>query len=87
MVLRCDEQAGVSHLDPRCLEPLRKTGIEGYFGGKGKGLTFLLHGPPGVGKTMLAECLSEEKERPLYRVNLGRLVSDRQWESKIKEIF
>lgn len=57
------------------------------FTGKGKGLTFLLHGPPGVGKTMLAECLSEEHRRPLYRINLGRLVMEDSWESKIEEIF
>lgn len=57
------------------------------FKGKGKGLTFLLHGPPGVGKTMLAECLSENQKRPLYRVNLGRLVAETNWESRIDEIF
>ncbi|KAL2276793.1 hypothetical protein FJTKL_00452 [Diaporthe vaccinii] len=57
------------------------------FKGKGKGLTFLLHGPPGVGKTMLAECLSEDQQRPLYRINLGRLIAEANWESKIDEIF
>ncbi|KAI0378642.1 hypothetical protein F5Y04DRAFT_290814 [Hypomontagnella monticulosa] len=57
------------------------------FRGKGKGLTFLLHGPPGVGKTMLAECLSEEHKRPLYRVNLGMFVDNDNWEAKIEEIF
>ncbi|KAH8202679.1 hypothetical protein TruAng_003165 [Truncatella angustata] len=57
------------------------------FKGKGKGLTFLLHGPPGVGKTMLAECLSEEHKKPLYRVNLGMLVADMRWETTIEEIF
>lgn len=57
------------------------------FTGKGKGLIFLLHGPPGVGKTMLAECLSEHHQRPLYRINLGQLTSEYHWESKIEEIF
>ncbi|KAJ4407660.1 hypothetical protein N0V82_009862 [Gnomoniopsis sp. IMI 355080] len=58
------------------------------FRGKGKGLTFLLHGPPGVGKTMLAECLSEDNESPLYRINLGQLVTKKDnWESEIDEIF
>jgi DNA replication protein DnaC len=57
------------------------------FRGKGKGLTFLLYGPPGVGKTMLAECLSEEQARPLYRVNLGMLTNLDKWEAKIEEIF
>lgn len=57
------------------------------FKGKGKGLTFLLHGSPGVGKTMLAESLSEVQRRPLYRINLGSLVGDYRWESRIEEIF
>lgn len=64
-----------------------KDSVIDNFTGKGKGLTFLLHGPPGVGKTMLAECLSEQHHRPLYRINLGRLVADYRWESKIEEIF
>jgi hypothetical protein len=34
--------------------------------GKGKGLIFLLHGPPGVGKTLTAESLSHFTQRPLY---------------------
>lgn len=57
------------------------------FRGKGKGLTFLLHGSPGVGKTMLAECLSEEHKRPLYRVNFGMFIDDWQWESNVEQIF
>ncbi|KAK7744040.1 hypothetical protein SLS62_010340 [Diatrype stigma] len=66
----------------------RKIGMKpDNFRGKGKGLTFLLHGPPGVGKTMTAECLSEELKSPLYRINLGMLVSHERWESKIEEIF
>jgi hypothetical protein len=55
--------------------------------GKGKGLIALLHGPPGVGKTMTAECLAEVQKRPLYRVNLGDLTNDTNWESTIEEIF
>lgn len=58
------------------------------FKGKGRGLTFLIHGPPGVGKTMLAECLSEHQQRPLYRINPGQLVTgDKDWESKIEDVF
>jgi SpoVK/Ycf46/Vps4 family AAA+-type ATPase len=55
------------------------------FRGKGRGLIFLLHGPPGVGKTLLAECLSEEQQRPLYRVSLGNLTE--YDESRIDNLF
>lgn len=36
--------------------------------GKGAGAIFLLHGPPGVGKTLTAEAIAELLERPLYQV-------------------
>ena len=32
---------------------------------KGEGQIFLLHGPPGVGKTYTAECIAEFTGRPL----------------------
>ncbi|KAI4212582.1 MAG: hypothetical protein LQ349_009343 [Xanthoria aureola] len=35
--------------------------------GKGKGLIFLLHGPPGVGKTYTAESIADHTRRPLLR--------------------
>ncbi|KAI0151594.1 P-loop containing nucleoside triphosphate hydrolase protein [Xylariaceae sp. FL1272] len=41
--------------------------------GKGKGLVFVLHGPPGVGKTLTAECVAEFMKRPLYMVSTGEL--------------
>ena len=37
--------------------------------GKGQGLILLLHGPPGVGKTLTAECIAEFSQRPLYTVS------------------
>ncbi|MBE3048209.1 AAA family ATPase, partial [Candidatus Bathyarchaeota archaeon] len=39
--------------------------------GKGKGLVCVLHGPPGVGKTLTAECVAEYVKRPLYMVSSG----------------
>ena len=41
--------------------------------GKGQNLIFLLHGPPGVGKTLTAEATSEYLEKPLYHINIGDL--------------
>jgi ATP-dependent Lon protease len=41
--------------------------------GKGKGLVFVLHGSPGVGKTFTAESIADHIERPLYTLNSGEL--------------
>jgi MoxR-like ATPase len=41
--------------------------------GKGKGLIFLLHGPPGVGKTLTAESIADSTERPLFPLGCGEL--------------
>lgn len=41
--------------------------------GKGKGLVSVLHGPPGVGKTLTAEAVSHVIHRPLYVVTSGEL--------------
>ncbi|KAF2029057.1 P-loop containing nucleoside triphosphate hydrolase protein [Setomelanomma holmii] len=41
--------------------------------GKGKGLIFLLHGPPGVGKTLTAESLADFTKRPLYTLGGAEL--------------
>ncbi|GIZ44352.1 hypothetical protein CKM354_000755200 [Cercospora kikuchii] len=44
--------------------------------GKGKGLVLVLHGPPGVGKTLTAETVAEFCKRPLYMVSSGDLGTD-----------
>lgn len=44
--------------------------------GKGKGLILVLHGPPGVGKTLTAETVAEYSKRPLYMVSSGDLGTD-----------
>lgn len=41
--------------------------------GKGGGVIFLLSGPPGQGKTLTAETVSEELRRPLYSISVGEL--------------
>ncbi|KAF2441843.1 ATPase [Karstenula rhodostoma CBS 690.94] len=41
--------------------------------GKGKGMILLLSGPPGVGKTLTAEAVSENMKVPLYMLSAGDL--------------
>ncbi|KAK0123894.1 hypothetical protein ONS95_008886 [Cadophora gregata] len=41
--------------------------------GKGKGLVFVPHGAPGVGKTFTAESIADDVRKPLYVVNSGEL--------------
>ncbi|KAI9699023.1 MAG: hypothetical protein M1836_003212 [Candelina mexicana] len=41
--------------------------------GKGKSLIILLHGAPGVGKTLTAESIADHTKRPLYTVSSGEL--------------
>eukprot|EP01119_Soliformovum_irregulare_P008581 TRINITY_DN2168_c1_g2_i2.p1 TRINITY_DN2168_c1_g2~~TRINITY_DN2168_c1_g2_i2.p1 ORF type:complete len:232 (+),score=75.76 TRINITY_DN2168_c1_g2_i2:999-1694(+) len=56
--------------------------------GKGGGSIFLLHGPPGVGKTLTAEAVSEMLHKPLYSVSMGELgMTPSEIESKLKEIL
>jgi SpoVK/Ycf46/Vps4 family AAA+-type ATPase len=56
--------------------------------GKGEGSVFLLYGPPGCGKTLTAEAISEMLHRPLYTVSLGQLgVTPSELETKLNEIL
>lgn len=47
--------------------------IDDVIQGKGKGLVVVLHGPPGVGKTLTAESIAEYLRCPLYAVSAGEL--------------
>ncbi|KAH0556906.1 hypothetical protein GP486_005306 [Trichoglossum hirsutum] len=49
------------------------TDFDDFISGKGRGLVFLLHGPPGSGKTMTAESVAESLHRPLYYISGGEL--------------
>ncbi|KAM3071693.1 hypothetical protein ACMFMG_009565 [Clarireedia jacksonii] len=40
---------------------------------KGKGLVLLLHGPPGVGKTLTAETIAEATGKPLFIVSVAEI--------------
>jgi SpoVK/Ycf46/Vps4 family AAA+-type ATPase len=47
--------------------------FDDFIGGKGQGMIMLLCGPPGVGKTLTAETVSEHLRRPLYKLGAGDL--------------
>ncbi|ORX96837.1 P-loop containing nucleoside triphosphate hydrolase protein [Clohesyomyces aquaticus] len=54
-----------SHTSGTGKEPM----MEDIVSGKGKGLVILLHGPPGVGKTLTAESVAEMAGKPLFAVS------------------
>jgi hypothetical protein len=47
--------------------------IDDVIQGKGKGFNVVLHGPPGVGKTLTAESIADFLQCPLYAVSAGEL--------------
>ena len=53
---------------------------------KGKGLLFVLKGPPGVGKTTTVEALSELMGQPLVRMET-RMISAMSKEHEVQDIF
>jgi hypothetical protein len=56
--------------------------------GKGNNLVFLLHGPPGVGKTATVEAVAQKYRRPLFAITSGDLGSTPDAvESSLTEIF
>lgn len=63
-------------------------GFDDIVKGKGKGLVCVLHGPPGVGKTLTAECVAEYVQRPLFMVSSGDLgVTSEQLDVQLTEIM
>lgn len=52
-----------------------KEAFDDFIPGKGRGIVMLLCGPPGVGKTLTAEAVSEYSKSPLYRINVQDLGS------------
>ncbi|KAH7230146.1 P-loop containing nucleoside triphosphate hydrolase protein [Fusarium redolens] len=53
-----------------------ENGLGDIVQGKGRGINFLLYGPPGVGKTLTAETIAETHKRPLYVVPAGQIGVD-----------
>ena len=61
---------------------------EDIVAGKGGSTIFLLHGPPGCGKTVTAEAIAEMLEMPLYVVTAGDLgVTAAEVEKKLSEVL
>ncbi|PSR74308.1 hypothetical protein PHLCEN_2v9925 [Hermanssonia centrifuga] len=62
--------------------------FDDFVPGKGLGLIFALHGPPGVGKTLTAEATSEVARSPLYMVGAGDLgTSAQELDSALTTLF
>jgi SpoVK/Ycf46/Vps4 family AAA+-type ATPase len=64
------------------------SGFQDIIEGKGGGTIFLLHGPPGWGKTATAEAVAELLHKPLYSVGIGELgTSTDALEKKLRNIL
>jgi hypothetical protein len=56
--------------------------------GKGEGLVILLHGPPGVGKTLTAETIAEATNRPLFIVSIAEIgLNASKAERNLEQLF
>ncbi|KAL8703254.1 MAG: hypothetical protein Q9201_003560 [Fulgogasparrea decipioides] len=56
--------------------------------GKGNGLVILLHGPPGVGKSLTAECVAKATSKPLLTVGVADIGTDSKTvEGKLDKLF
>uniref|UniRef100_D8Q847 AAA+ ATPase domain-containing protein n=1 Tax=Schizophyllum commune (strain H4-8 / FGSC 9210) TaxID=578458 RepID=D8Q847_SCHCM len=73
LVLPARQKSLVKALVESHMKEQEEGGFDDVIKGKGKGLISILHGPPGVGKTLTAESVAEFTKRPLYAVSSGEL--------------
>lgn len=65
-----------------------KTGVQDFVANKGQGLVILLHGPPGVGKTLTAETVAELAGKPLLTVTIADVGNKAdEVEKNLQDIF
>ncbi|KAK1837192.1 hypothetical protein QBC39DRAFT_395224 [Podospora conica] len=64
-------RALISKFTPATPTPAVTPWPSDFIKSKGEGRIFLLHGPPGVGKTCTAECIAELTHRPLLALTSG----------------
>ncbi len=63
-------------------------GSDDIVAGKNSGTIILLHGPPGVGKTLTAEAIAEVLHRPLYYVTMGELgMTPSDMENRLSDVL
>jgi hypothetical protein len=62
--------------------------IKDVITGKGGGCIVILHGRPGTGKTLTAEAIAEERQKPLMTISVGELGKDAtELEAKLTDIL
>lgn len=62
--------------------------IKDVISGKGGGCIVILHGRPGTGKTLTAEAIAEERQKPLMVISVGELGKDAsELETKLTDIL
>ncbi|MCJ1417781.1 hypothetical protein MMC32_004126 [Xylographa parallela] len=64
------------HRGKRVATDVDKVQVKDFVEDKGKGLVLLLHGPPGVGKTLTAETIAEATGKPLFIVSVAEIGLD-----------
>ncbi|KAL7935703.1 P-loop containing nucleoside triphosphate hydrolase protein [Trichoderma chlorosporum] len=65
-----------------------RNGEKDLIAGKGQSLAILLHGPPGVGKTLTAESTAETMKKPLVSLSIGEMVwNESNLQSKLETEF
>ena len=64
---------GIKQLIQSLVRADRRDGavIRDIIAGKGGGCIIVLHGRPGTGKTLTAEAVAEEQEKPLLTISVG----------------